>query len=258
VPATVVLSFDNLGEAAELEQGQWPPQRPRGAHPSVTVALPRLLERLDRLGLTATFCVEAVNAEDYPAALHEIAAHGHELAYHAWRHEEWGALEADGEAEIIERSRRAFAEQRLDARGFRPPGGELSDHSLGLLRDAGLRWCSPLGERPRLDPTGLGVVPFRWQLVDATYLHAPMSRLRSELGLSPEPLPADEAERLLWDALEGEPEDVATLVLHPFLAAEPGWGEAVARLLERLAGLRDAGSLRVTPVGALADELSVR
>ena len=65
----VVLTFDNLGEASELERGTWPPDEPLGRHPSVLTALPRLLSELDVLGLRATFFVEAINCELYPDAL---------------------------------------------------------------------------------------------------------------------------------------------------------------------------------------------
>ena len=73
----IALTFDNLGEAADLERGLWPADAPLGHHPSVTVALPRLLDALDDLGLRATFCVEALNCEVYPDAVRGIAARGH-------------------------------------------------------------------------------------------------------------------------------------------------------------------------------------
>ncbi len=49
------ITSDNLGEAAELELGAWPTGRAIGRHPSVTHALPRILDRLGEL--RATFFV---------------------------------------------------------------------------------------------------------------------------------------------------------------------------------------------------------
>jgi hypothetical protein len=66
------VTFDNLGEAADLE--------PLGRHSSVRRMLPPILGMLDELGLRATFFVEGLNAELYPEALLE-------LGYHGWRHE---------------------------------------------------------------------------------------------------------------------------------------------------------------------------
>ncbi|MGH2909984.1 MAG: polysaccharide deacetylase family protein, partial [Solirubrobacteraceae bacterium] len=85
--SAITLSFDNLGEAATLQRGTWDPAVGLGADPSVTVALPRLLDELDRHRLTATFCVEAINCGLNPDAVRAIDARGHELALHGWRHE---------------------------------------------------------------------------------------------------------------------------------------------------------------------------
>jgi peptidoglycan/xylan/chitin deacetylase (PgdA/CDA1 family) len=77
--------------------------RPASVHHA---ALPRLLDLLDALALRATFFVEAINTREYPAALLEIAARGHEVGFHAWRHERWGDLATDDEQDVIDRSSR--------------------------------------------------------------------------------------------------------------------------------------------------------
>jgi peptidoglycan/xylan/chitin deacetylase (PgdA/CDA1 family) len=239
-PRTVVLTFDNLGEVAELEEGTWPHERLRGRHPSVTVALPALLDTLDRLGLRATFCVEGINTREYPGAVREIAERGHEIALHGWRHERWDEFDERREAAIIRRGRDAFAAMGVEVRGFRPPGGGLSERTPSLLADAGLAWCSPAGERPAVDPAGPAIVPFRWPLVDATYLHEPFTS---------SPLSAEDAGRRLWAEVEDERAEAAVLVLHPFLAARPDVGAMVAGLLERLT------DFRVLPAGRYAEEV---
>jgi hypothetical protein len=50
-PRAIVVSFDNLGEASELKRGSWAAKAELGRDPSVTVALPSLLDELDALGL---------------------------------------------------------------------------------------------------------------------------------------------------------------------------------------------------------------
>src|SRR3712207_2239473 len=90
--AAVTVTFDNLGEAADLERWLWPESEPLGRHFSVRRMLPRILGMLEELGLHATFFVEGLNAELYPEALLEIANSGHEIGYHGWRHEYWTDL----------------------------------------------------------------------------------------------------------------------------------------------------------------------
>ena len=60
--AAVSLTFDNLGEAAEIELGLRRPDEPRGGHWSVVSALPVVLEELAGAGLAATFFVEGKQA----------------------------------------------------------------------------------------------------------------------------------------------------------------------------------------------------
>src|SRR4051794_41771590 len=149
----VSVTFDNLGEAAEIEGGAWDYDQPLGQHFSVVDILPRLLERLGAHGIRATFFVEAINAEINPAALARMRDGGHEVACHAWRHENWGALDAQRERELLERCRDA-----LGTTGFRPPGGQLTERTPALLRELGFTYASPAGERAgRVD--GLAGVP---------------------------------------------------------------------------------------------------
>jgi peptidoglycan/xylan/chitin deacetylase (PgdA/CDA1 family) len=217
----VALTFDNLDDAASRE-------------------LPQLLDLLDELGLRATYFVEAIATERYPMAVREIAARGHEVGFHAWEHERWGDLDPEREAELVERGVAAFASLGIKVEGFRPPGGALTARTLSLLAEAGLTWCSPEGERAEVDAeTGIAVLPFRWPLVDATYLHPPMGGLLS----------AADAERRLQAALDSTPEP-SVLILHPFLSLHHEVREAHARLLRRLAAERE-----VVPGGVAAAAL---
>jgi hypothetical protein len=235
-PRTIVLTFDNLGEAADIEQGRV--DRPLGDHPSVTIALPRLLTALDELGFRVTFFVEAINTELYPDAVAEIARRGHEIGMHGWLHERFGQLEAGEEADILARSRAAFASQAIFPHGFRPPGGGLGPGGLPMLRDAGIDWCSPEGRRSVVED-GMAILPFRWELVDATYLMAGFSGLRKSLGLPEQALDPAEFEQRIWTELEALPEDEpAVLIFHPFLMVDEAAWAANSRLLERLRGLR--------------------
>jgi peptidoglycan/xylan/chitin deacetylase (PgdA/CDA1 family) len=242
----IALTFDNLGEAADLERGLWPADAPLGRHPSVTTVLPRLLDELDGLGLRATFCVEALNCELYPAAVAGIAARGHEVAMHAWRHEGWDALDAGREDELLGRGRAAFAALGLDVRGFRPPGGRLTAASPALLARHGFTWVSPLGARRRRDGA-LARVPFAWGLVDAYHRLDTFAARRRELGDPVQALRPDATATALIERLDAG--DTPTLILHPFLmAGADEW--AAARTV-----LRSVAARPVATAGEIAAAL---
>jgi peptidoglycan/xylan/chitin deacetylase (PgdA/CDA1 family) len=248
----LVLTIDNLGEANELERGTWDASAALGRHPSVTVALPRLLDALRRHDLTATFCVEAINCRLNPAAVVSIAEHGHEIAAHGYRHEQWADLTPDREGEILARSRLAYEALGLAPQGFRPPGGGLTPETPRLLAEHGFRWASP--ERASLpavaDPRAPAWVPFTWQDVDALYLMDSFADLRRRRGLGLAPVPAFGTRRALESALGAIGR--RTVVLHPFLMLDPEWWEQVQRFLADLAGRVAAGTVRCRTAGEVA------
>lgn len=246
----VVITFDNLGEASELERGTWDAGVELGCHPSVTVALPRLLDELDAVGLVATFFVEAINCEIYPEALREIVTRGHELGVHGFSHERWADLSCARERELLIGAGQAFASLGLESWAFRPPGGEATERTAGLLRELGYGWWSPLGQGvSRVD--GLAAIPFAWELVDAYHLMARFSELRARRGESREPLDPRAAEKRLVSELE-RGAGVQTVILHPFLMLGSAWREGARRVLALIAELGSAGRAWTVPGGELA------
>jgi peptidoglycan/xylan/chitin deacetylase (PgdA/CDA1 family) len=202
------VTFDNLGEVADLQRGTWPEEAPLGRHASVTRTLPRILDLLAELGVRATFFVEGLNTELYPDALREIDAGGHELAYHGWRHERWSDLDPAAERASLERGVGALDALGLRPVGFRPPGGDLTPATVGLLRELGFAYCSPAGEAAeRRD--AIAVVPFRWPLVDAYHYLPHFGPLRGRA----EPLPPSRLRAEIDAGLDGG----AVLIFHPFL-----------------------------------------
>jgi peptidoglycan/xylan/chitin deacetylase (PgdA/CDA1 family) len=229
------VTFDNLGEVSALERGQWPAAAPLGRHFSVTRSLPRILELLDELGLRATFFVEGLNTELYPDTLRELDAAGHEVAYHGWRHEPWAGLDPPAERESLERGVRALDALGLRPVGFRPPGGELTPATAGLLRELGFAYCSPAAAAGGpLD--GLAILPFRWPLVDAFHYLPHFAGLRERHLGTGEPQPPERLRGEIEAALR-DGDGFTALVFHPFLLDEP----------ERFAVLRDAlGQVRAS------------
>jgi peptidoglycan/xylan/chitin deacetylase (PgdA/CDA1 family) len=251
----LALTFDNLGEAAEMELGATPPQ---GPHPTVARALPAILAALGERGLPATFFVEGLNAELYPEALREIDSRGHEVALHAWRHERWDELSTASQADSLARCRAAFERLGLEARGLRPPGGGLGAGGLDVLREAGLRYCSPAGTGAGAR-AGIATLPFDWRHVDASCVLPPLGSVRERMTGSAEPLEPDvflgfietELERL---AAEG---GFMALVLHPFMLDWLG-SERLGTLLDRAAEASRGGSLWVAGCAEIAAHVLAR
>lgn len=259
--AAVSVTFDNLGEAAQLQLGMWPDDVPQGQHFTVTEVLPRLLELLAARGLRATFFVEGLNAEMYPDALHTAAAAGHEVAVHAWRHEEWAALDAATEAALLERATGALRSIGLEPRGFRPPGGGLTAHTLALLAAHGYSYVSPAGAREGL-LNGLAVLPFRWPLVDAYAFLPQFAGLRERYGAGAEPHGPEWMRDAMIAALREHSarEGHLTLLFHPFSVAftgEQGWS-ALDAVLAETARLADTGAIAAPRMDEAAAAMRAR
>jgi peptidoglycan/xylan/chitin deacetylase (PgdA/CDA1 family) len=253
--AALSLSFDNLGEAAELEMGALPADVPLGQHPTALEALPRLLGELEQRRLAATFFVEGLNAELYPDLLREIDARGHEVAYHAWRHEQWAELSGAEQAANLERGVAAFGEIGLEIAGLRPPGGKLGEGGVRVLCEAGLRYCSPAGAGAGIE-NGIALLPFEWRHLDASCVLPPLGATREQINGSGDPI--EPATFVAW--LEAEIDRLTedgghmVIVLHPFML---GWlgEEPLAALLDRTAAASAGGGVWVAPCAEVAEHV---
>ncbi|HET9162641.1 MAG TPA: polysaccharide deacetylase family protein [Solirubrobacterales bacterium] len=217
------LSFDNLG----VDEAT-----------SAAPALPALLERLAAHDLRATFFAEGVNAERDPDALRSIDAAGHEVAYHAWRHESWGELSAAAQTENLARGVSAFEGLGIEMDGLRPPGGQLGEGGTAVLREAGLRYASPAGEGAGV-ADGIALLPFHWRHVDATCMLPGLGPVRVQMTGSPDPIEPDAFVAYLMnqvDALE-EKGGFISIVLHLPLLAWLG-DDNLGTLLDKLGSAR--------------------
>jgi len=254
------LSFDNLGEAAEIELGALAPDDPSvGEHPTATRVLRGLLRTLDEHGVPATFFVEGLNAELYPNALRAIAAGDHELAYHAWRHEQWGDLSAEEQADNLARGIVAFrglgGGAGVELTGMRPPGGQLGAGGLGVLREAGLRYSSPAGKGAGVEED-IALLPFQWRHVDAACVLPPLAPVRERIAGSPNPLGPDAFLVHLEEEIErlSRKGGFATIVLHLFMLDWLG-EDRLGALLDRVREAKNGGDLWVAPCAHVAEHV---
>ncbi len=101
---------------------------------------PAVLGELDRAGASATFFLVGEQVERYPALAAEIAAAGHEVALHGYRHR----LLLRRTTRSLEHDLDRAADVIQDATGrvpvcYRPPYGVFSLGALGLVRRNGWR-----------------------------------------------------------------------------------------------------------------------
>jgi peptidoglycan/xylan/chitin deacetylase (PgdA/CDA1 family) len=235
--------------------GALPAEAPLGRHETALEVLPRLLGQLGDREIAATFFVEGLNAEIYPDLLREINSRGHEVAFHAWRHEQWAELSAAEQAANLERGLAAFGRLGLELVGLRPPGGRLGESGTSVLREAGLRYCSPAGIGAGCED-GVALLPFEWRHLDASCVLPPLGSAREQIGGSRDPI--EPARFVAW--LEGEIGRLAqdggymAIVLHPFML---GWlgDELLEALLGRVAAAAASGEVWVASCAQVADHL---
>ena len=119
------------------------------AHFAMHEGLDRLLEVLARHHLRATFAVPAVMARILADRLRAIAAQGHEIAAHGFRHEDVSGLDRHEEAARLKRTAEILAEINgrppsgwfsLPRQGDRFAGGSISPHTMDLLIEAGFAY----------------------------------------------------------------------------------------------------------------------
>jgi peptidoglycan/xylan/chitin deacetylase (PgdA/CDA1 family) len=156
---------------------------------ALTRGLPRVLARLERYAISATFYVPGVLARTAPDSVRAIAAAGHELAHHGYEHLPSHALDDAAQRHEIEAGLAAL-EQLTGRRpvGYRSPAWELTPVTLALLAERGFAYDSSLmgDDRPyRLDD-GLVELPVHWSLDDVPYFaygpgipHAPLADARA-------------------------------------------------------------------------------
>lgn len=104
-----------------------------GPHPVTT---PALLAVLAEKNVPATFFVLGENAEKYPGLLARIAADGHELASHGYRHRFPNRQDRDELFADLARTEQAIVQVAPAPALFRPPGGGYND---GMVTDLALR-----------------------------------------------------------------------------------------------------------------------
>ncbi|MGW4201751.1 polysaccharide deacetylase family protein [Streptomyces sp. NPDC004726] len=188
-----------------------------GAH----IAVPRLLDMLDRLDIPATFFVCGGDAERYPEIVESVAEHGHEIGHHGFTHRSPHLMERDEEADELERGLTALRRFTDRIEGYRSPSWDISPSTLDLLVENGFTYSSnmmdaimPYAHRGH----DLVEVPVHWSLDDAPHFWFDASSWDRTIRSSREV-----AE--LWSEETSaihETGGLVTLTVHPQIIGRPG------------------------------------
>ena len=244
----VLLSFDNLGEAADLERHGAPP---RGAASFGHRRAAARARRARRAGPAGDLLRRGPQrrALSPGAARHRRGRPRGRAARLAPR--ALGRAVARDEDERLGRSVAALAGLGLEIEGFRPPGGEFGAHTIEALAAHGLRWCSPAGEHAERR-AGVASLPFRWPAVDAYHRLESFTDRRTARGDRAAVASPREAADALIGVLDARGDEPLVLILHPFLLLEDDEAAQARRVLEHLAGQVARGERWVAPGRELA------
>ena len=161
----------------------------------------RILDLLGSRGIKASWYVPGVVIETYPEDCRRVVEAGHEIGHHGWSHVPPAELSAEREADEFGRAVESI--RRLTGNkpaGYRSPAWDLSDRTIDLLVEHGLRYdssmmghdCEPYfarrGDKVAADAplvfgetTDLVEVPISWSLDD----HPHFEFFRTSAGVMP-------------------------------------------------------------------------
>jgi peptidoglycan-N-acetylglucosamine deacetylase len=109
----------------------------------IRAGVPRILRLLDRYGIKSTFPTTGTTAEWYPDTVAAIAAAGHEVAVHGYRHVLLPLLNDEQEREEIVRARDALKHVLGSTPvGWRSPMYSTTNRTVKLLTELGFSYMS--------------------------------------------------------------------------------------------------------------------
>jgi peptidoglycan/xylan/chitin deacetylase (PgdA/CDA1 family) len=166
------------------------------------VAVPLILELLERHGLRQTFFVPGRVAERYPDRVREILAAGHEVGHHGYTHTSPATLgRAAEEAELV-RGLDVLRGLDADPVGYRSPSWEFSPSTIEHQQKHGFRYSSNYMDdlRPYVHPgSSLVELPIQWILDDAAHFWFSSSGIDWSRNI----VPPRQVRDIWWAELDG-------------------------------------------------------
>lgn len=210
----------------------------------------RILDMLERRGIHASFFIPGWTAENYPHMVRAIAGLGHEVGHHSYSHTlaDMGLTEDGSWDRAVEEREFDRALHILEGlsgqqiRGYVPPGGELSPHTLDILLSRGIRYqaqCAaddiPYWWEVDGTPVDLLEVPTHWSLDDAPHF---LYTLMPQMGFIKGPAEVYEMWRADFDAYRHYGRSMV-LQVHPQWIGRPARLRMLESLIEHIQGFDD-------------------
>jgi peptidoglycan/xylan/chitin deacetylase (PgdA/CDA1 family) len=197
----------------------------------------RLLGLFEELGVSSSWFVPGIVAEENPGHIRAIQAGGHEIACAGYRHQNYDNLSlTEQSAEIAKGCEALTALTGQHPTGFRIPAGNGAPGFIEALKDHGIRWSSSWrgDDLPFAHPTAPDVIelPLHYELEDEPYF---------AFNLSPAVPPAQSRIASYSHTLGNLQMDFAgfhrfglcyVLRLHPEIIATPGRIGVLRELIE--------------------------
>ena len=189
----------------------------------------RVLDLLDKHGLKSTFFVSGVTAEWYPDSVKEIKARGHDIAGHAYAHEELHLYPRKEENEIILKTIDAIDKVSGERPwGWRAPKVLISENTLELLAENDFIYDSDflndsLPYILKIKDKELVEIPYTFTTDDACLyspINYPFGVPRNVLGIW-----QDEFD-VLYQESKKSPR-MLIICLHPYLTGRPSRSKAL-------------------------------
>ncbi len=248
----VAFTFDFDAEEVWIGEDPSNAERPgvlsQGTY-GAKVAVPLVLDVLERRGIRASFFIPGRVAERHPARVEEIVARGHEIAHHGYTHTSPTKLSREEEEAELVKGREVLEKFGVEVRGYRSPSWDFSRHTLPLLETHGFAYSSNLMDdiRPyRHEGSPVTEVPIQWILDDAAHFWFDPASWTKKISTVEEVRSIWEREVLGIVALGG----AAVITCHPQIIGRPG---RIAFLEQFIAFVQELEDVRIATTGEIAE-----
>jgi peptidoglycan/xylan/chitin deacetylase (PgdA/CDA1 family) len=138
----VFLSFDYDASSGTIKKVPVDLVEPSRGRFAPQVAVPRILDMLDRQGIKTTFFIPGWTVENHTESVENILSEGHEIAGHGYQHEKMTELSFEAEREAFDKMVAAFEKVDVKPKGYRAPSLKVSQRTIMHLKNHEFNYSS--------------------------------------------------------------------------------------------------------------------